>query len=50
VNFSRLEDQIIKTIGLKRGQSIADIGAGGGYFSLRFSERVFQEFKTIFKS
>jgi len=26
-------DQIIKTIGLKRGQSIADIGAGGGYFS-----------------
>ena len=31
---------IIKTISLKQGQSIADIGAGGGYFSLRFAEIV----------
>lgn len=33
-------DHIIKTISLKQGQSIADIGAGGGYFSLRFAEIV----------
>ena len=39
-------DQIIKTIGLKRGQSIADIGAGGGYFSLRFAEIVGDEGKV----
>lgn len=31
-------DQIIEAIGLKSGQTIADIGAGGGYFSLRFAE------------
>jgi len=33
-------DQIIKAIALKPGQSITDIGAGGGYFSLRFAEIV----------
>jgi len=33
-------DQIIEAIGLKLGQSIADIGAGGGYFTLRFAEIV----------
>lgn len=33
-------DKIIEVIGLKQGQSIADIGAGGGYFSLRFAEIV----------
>jgi len=31
-------DQIIETLALKAGQSIADIGAGGGYFALRFAE------------
>ncbi|MBC7129427.1 MAG: methyltransferase domain-containing protein [Thermoplasmatales archaeon] len=30
-------DEIIKAIGLKKGQNIADIGAGGGYFALRFA-------------
>lgn len=36
-------DQIIEAIALKPGQSIADIGAGGGYFSLRFAEIVKEE-------
>ena len=30
-------DQIVSAIGLKPGQTIADIGTGGGYFSLRFA-------------
>lgn len=33
-------DEIIKALGLEKGQSIADIGAGGGYFSIRFAEIV----------
>jgi len=33
-------DEIIGAIGLEFGQTIADIGAGGGYFSLRFAEIV----------
>jgi len=33
-------DQIIEAIGLKSGQVIADIGSGGGYFTLRFAEIV----------
>jgi len=39
-------DQIIEAITLKPGQSIADIGAGGGYFSLRFAKIVGQEGKV----
>jgi len=33
-------DKILETLGLKAGQNIADIGAGGGYFSLRFADAV----------
>ncbi|MCD6511163.1 MAG: methyltransferase domain-containing protein [Thaumarchaeota archaeon] len=33
-------DQIIEAIAPKPGQSVADIGSGGGYFSLRFAEMV----------
>jgi len=36
-------DQIIEAIALKPGQSIADIGSGGGYFSLRFAEMIGKE-------
>ena len=36
-------DQIIEAIALKHGQSIADIGSGGGYFSLRFAKMVGKE-------
>jgi arsenite methyltransferase len=36
-------DQIIKTLALQPGQTAADIGAGGGYFSLRFAEAVGKE-------
>jgi len=39
-------DQIIKTIALKSGQNIADIGSGGGYFSLRFAEIVGEKGKV----
>lgn len=39
-------DQIIETIALKPGQSIADIGSGGGYFSLRFAKIVGQKGKV----
>jgi len=33
-------DQILETLALQSGQNIADIGAGGGYFSLRFANAV----------
>jgi len=33
-------DQIMKIVVLGQGQSVADIGAGGGYFSFRFAEIV----------
>ncbi len=33
-------DQIIKALALRQGQSIVDIGSGGGYFSLRFAKIV----------
>ncbi|MCD6500482.1 methyltransferase domain-containing protein [bacterium] len=36
-------DQIIEAIALRPGQSIADIGSGGGYFSLRFAKIVGKE-------
>ena len=39
-------NQIIETIGLKSGQVIADIGSGGGYFTLRFAEIVGKEGKV----
>lgn len=33
-------DQILETLALQPGQNVADIGAGGGYFSLRFANSV----------
>jgi len=33
-------DEIVKTLELQRGQKVADIGSGGGYFALRFAEIV----------
>jgi len=36
-------NQIIETIGLRSGQVVADIGSGGGYFTLRFAEIVGKE-------
>lgn len=36
-------DQILETLALQPGQNIADIGAGGGYFSLRFADAVGKE-------
>jgi len=39
-------DQILETLALRPGQNIADIGAGGGYFSLRFAEAVESEGKV----
>ena len=39
-------DQIIESMELKSGQVIADIGSGGGYFTLRFAEIVGKEGKV----
>ena len=39
-------DQIMEAISLKPGQNIADIGSGGGYFSLRFAKIVGEEGKV----
>jgi ubiquinone/menaquinone biosynthesis C-methylase UbiE len=36
-------DQILETLALRQGQKVADIGAGGGYFSLRFANAVGRE-------
>jgi arsenite methyltransferase len=36
-------DQILETLALQPRQNVADIGAGGGYFSLRFAEAVGNE-------
>jgi arsenite methyltransferase len=36
-------DEILKWLTVQLGQNIADIGAGGGYFSLRFAEAVGRE-------
>jgi ubiquinone/menaquinone biosynthesis C-methylase UbiE len=33
-------DEVLKALGLQQGQKVADIGAGGGYFALRFAEVV----------
>ena len=33
-------DKILEALALQQGQKVADIGAGGGYFSLRFAEAV----------
>jgi ubiquinone/menaquinone biosynthesis C-methylase UbiE len=33
-------DEVIKALGIKDGETIADIGAGSGYFAFRFSPRV----------
>jgi arsenite methyltransferase len=33
-------DKILENLALKPGQSIADIGAGGGYFSQRFADAI----------
>lgn len=40
-------DQILRILGLQPGQNVADIGAGGGYFSLRFAELIGKEGKVF---
>ncbi len=35
-----MSEQIIKSMDLKTGHNIADIGSGGGYFSLKFARSV----------
>jgi arsenite methyltransferase len=39
-------DEILVSLALQSGQNIADIGAGGGYFSLRFAEALKPEGKV----
>jgi arsenite methyltransferase len=33
-------DEVVKALDLQQGQTVADIGSGGGYFALRFAEVV----------
>lgn len=40
-------DEILRVLGLKRGQTVADIGSGGGYYTLRFAEAVGEEGKVF---
>jgi arsenite methyltransferase len=40
-------DQILETLELQPRQNVADVGAGGGYFSLRFAELVGKEGKVF---
>jgi arsenite methyltransferase len=40
-------DQVLKALALTLGQHVADIGAGGGYFSLRFATLVGREGKVF---
>jgi len=39
-------DQILEALELRQGQNVADIGAGGGYFSLRFADVVGEKGKV----
>jgi len=39
-------DQIIETLELKNGQTIVDIGSGGGYFTYKFAKAVGEEGKV----
>ena len=39
-------DRILETLALQRGEIVADIGSGGGYFSLRFANAIGQEGKV----
>jgi arsenite methyltransferase len=39
-------DQIIETLALKNGQTIADIGSGGGYFTYKFANAVGEKGKV----
>lgn len=36
-------DQMLEFIGIKKGETVADIGCGGGYFSWQFSKAVGEE-------
>jgi ubiquinone/menaquinone biosynthesis C-methylase UbiE len=40
-------DQILETLALLQGQIVADIGAGGGYFSFKLAELVGREGKVL---
>ena len=35
-----MPDTVIQSLGLSPGKIVADIGSGGGYFSLRFAQAV----------
>lgn len=36
----QLPDRVVRALGLRAGQTVADIGAGPGYFSLRLARKV----------
>ncbi len=40
-------DEVLKALDLQQGQKVADVGAGGGYFALRFAETVGTEGRVL---
>jgi len=40
-------EQVVEALGLKAGQTVADIGAGSGYFSVRFARETGPEGKVF---
>ncbi|MBD3414825.1 MAG: hypothetical protein GF421_10400 [Candidatus Aminicenantes bacterium] len=36
-------DEILKHLNIESGESIADIGSGGGYYTYRFAEKAGEE-------
>ncbi|MEM2047229.1 MAG: class I SAM-dependent methyltransferase [Candidatus Jordarchaeales archaeon] len=39
--------EVLKALGLKRGQWVADVGAGGGFFTFKFAEAVGESGKVF---
>ena len=35
-----MPDRVLKTLSIKEGQTVVDIGSGGGYFTFRFASQV----------
>lgn len=43
----QMSERVIKELDIKRGETIADVGAGGGYFTLLFAKSVGKEGRVL---